>query len=38
MGFWNRLLASSGVDRIIDARAAGSRLPAVGGPRTNLSR
>lgn len=27
MGFWNRLLASSGVDRIIDARAAGSPTP-----------
>lgn len=27
MGFWNRLLASSGVDRIIDARAAGTPSP-----------
>ncbi len=27
MGFWNRLLASSGVDRIIDARAAGAPSP-----------
>lgn len=27
MGFWNRLLASSGVERIIDARAAGTPTP-----------
>lgn len=27
MGFWNRLIGTSGAERIVDARAAGSRTP-----------